>query len=154
MLVDGALMDNVPLAPMKALKTGPNVVVMLGGEESTRYQVDYNAIPGPAELAALLLNPFARRRLPPVPNILQVIMLSMMANRPSDLPLGDADVLIRPEVPVDLRFTHWDRHNEVFLDAYRGTAAWIAARQAEQDPKLGAVIGSDGAVCGARAASL
>jgi hypothetical protein len=127
---------------------------MLGAEESARYSVDYDAIPGPAELAALLLNPFARRRLPPVPNILQVIMLSMMANRPSDLPLTDSDVLIRPQVPDDLRFTHWERHNEVFRDAYRGTAAWIAARQAEQDPKLGAIIGSGRTACATRAASL
>jgi NTE family protein len=99
MLVDGALMDNVPLAPMKALKAGPNVVVVLSADAPTAYPVDYETIPGPRELAAALLNPFARRRLPPVPGILQVIMLSMFANRRLDLPLTPTDILIKPDLP-------------------------------------------------------
>jgi NTE family protein len=138
MLVDGALMDNVPLAPMKALKSGPNVIVMLGEDAPTTYTVDYQSIPGPRELAAAMLNPFARRRLPQAPGILQVIMLSMLANRPY-LELSDSDILIRPELPDDLRFTSWERHNEIFLHAYRRTAAWIEARMA--DPAVRAVIG-------------
>ena len=138
MLVDGALMDNVPLAPMKVLKTGPNVVVMLGSDAPTRYAVDYDAIPGPRELMAAMLNPFSRRRLPPAPGILQVIMLSMMANRPSGLELGDSDILIRPELPDDLRFTHWERHNEIFAQAYRGTVAWLATQA--DNPAVRAVI--------------
>jgi NTE family protein len=138
MLVDGALMDNVPLAPMKALKSGPNVIVMLGVDAPTTYAVDYQSIPGPRELAAAMLNPFARRRLPQAPGIIQVIMLSMLANRPY-LELSDSDILIRPELPDDLRFTSWERHNEIFLHAYRQTAAWIEARMA--DPAVRAVIG-------------
>jgi len=139
MLVDGAVMDNLPLAPMKALKTGPNVIVSLQ-DKPTTYKVDYDSIPGRRELAAALLNPFSRRRLPQVPSILQVIMLSMMANR-SDPQLGAADLLIRPELPADIRFTSWERHNEIFLHAYRGAAQWIEARMAEGDPRMRAVIG-------------
>ena len=89
-----------------------------------------------------MLNPFSRRRLPPVPSILQVIILSMLANRRADLPLSDTDILIRPELPADLRFTNWERHNETFLHAYRGVAAWIQAGLSEQDPRLRAVIGA------------
>jgi NTE family protein len=140
MLVDGALMDNVPLSPMKALKTGPNVVVTLGVDASTTYTVDYDSIPGPRELVVALLNPFSRRRLPQVPSILQVIMLSMLANRRLDLQLSDTDLHIRPELPEDLRFTNWDRHNEVFLHAYRGVASWIQSRVAEEDARVLAVI--------------
>ena len=139
MLVDGALMDNVPLAPMKALKSGPNVVVMLGSDAPRRYAVDYEAIPGPRALLAAMLNPFVRRRLPPAPGILQVIMLSMMANRPSALELSDSDILIRPQLPDDLRFAQWERHTEIFWQTYRDTAAWIAA-QMKENPALRAVI--------------
>ena len=128
MLVDGGLMDNVPLAPMKALKTGPNVVVALGTDAPTTYMVDYDASPGPRELIGAMLNPFSRRRLPQMPSILQVITLSMVANRRPDLELGDADILVRPDLPDDLRFTSWERHNEVFLQTYRGVAAWIRSR--------------------------
>ena len=140
MLVDGGLMDNVPLAAMKALKTGPNLVVILGTDAPTTYMVDYESIPGRGELAAAMLNPFSRRRLPQIPGILQVIMLSMVANRPADPRLGDDDILIQPDVPEDLRFTNWERHNEVFLHAYRGVASWIRARMAESDPKMLALI--------------
>lgn len=142
MLVDGGLMDNVPLAPMKALKTGPNVVVALSMDAPTTYAVDYESIPGPRELAAAMLNPFSRRRLPQIPGILQVIMLSMVANRRPILQLGDDDILIKPDLPEDLRFTNWERHNEVFLHAYRGVGSWIRARTAENDRKVLALIGA------------
>jgi NTE family protein len=140
MLVDGALMDNLPLAPMKALKTGPNVIVALGEDSPTSYAVDYDSIPGPRQLAAAMLNPFSRRKLPQVPGILQVIILSMLANRSADLQLGDTDILIRPELPANLRYTNWERHNQTFQHAYRGTAAWIQTGMAEKDARLGAVI--------------
>jgi NTE family protein len=142
MLVDGGLMDNVPLAAMKALKTGPNVVVTLGTDAPTTYMVDYESIPGRGELAAAMLNPFSRRRLPQIPGILQVIMLSMVANRRADPQLGDDDLLVNPDLPGDLRFTSWERHNEVFLHAYRGVASWIRARMTENDPKMLALVGA------------
>jgi NTE family protein len=142
MLVDGGLMDNVPLAPMKALKMGPNVVVTLGTDAPTTYAVDYESIPGPRELAAAMLNPFSRRRLPQIPGILQVIILSMVANRRGDLQLGDDDILVTPELPDDLRFTSWERHNEVFLHAYRGVGSWIRTRVAENDCKILALLGA------------
>jgi NTE family protein len=139
MLVDGALMDNLPLAPMKALKTGPNVIVSLRIDKPTTYSVDYDSIPGRRELVGALLNPFSRKRLPKVPGILQVIMLSMMANR-SDPRLNETDLLIRPDLPVDIRFTSWEQHRETFLHAYRGVAQWIRRRLADDDPRIRAVI--------------
>jgi NTE family protein len=141
MLVDGGLMNNVPLAPMKALKSGPNVIVTLGVDEPASYAVDYDSIPGAWELAIRMLNPFSRQQLPMAPSILQVVMLSMVANRRVDLPLSDTDVLVRPELPDGLRFTSWERHNEVFLHTYAGVGAWIQARIAERDPGVLAVIG-------------
>ena len=47
MLVDGALMDNVPIAPMRALKTGPNVVVVLGVDSLTKVRRGLRVDPGP-----------------------------------------------------------------------------------------------------------
>ena len=87
-----------------------------------------------------MLNPFARKRLPQVPSIVQVITLSMFANRRSDVQPRETDILIRPELPEDLRFTSWERHKRCSCSAYRGIAAWIAARLAQRDPALLAVI--------------
>jgi NTE family protein len=112
------------------------VVVALSTDAPTTYSVDYDSIPGRRELIAAMLNPFSRRRLPQMPGILQVITLSMLANRRPDLELADTDILVKPDLPGDLRFTSWERHNEVFLHTYRGVAAWIRNRIAENDPKV------------------
>jgi hypothetical protein len=66
-------------------------------------------------------------------------MLSILANRRPDLELSDTDILIKPELPEDLRFASWERHNEIFLRAYHGVASWIQTRLAEDDPKVLAV---------------
>src|SRR5262249_23555110 len=137
----GGVMHHAPLPQRRALKSGPTVVAILGADNAMRHPVDYAAIPGPLELAAMMLNPFSRQRLPQAPNVLQVIMLSLAANRPSDLLLSKTDVAIWPEIPGDCRFTSWDRHNEIFLCAYRGAVAWMQARLAEQDAGVLAVIG-------------
>jgi len=140
MLVDGTLMDNVPLAPMKTLKTGPNVVVNVGAPHPTKYAVDYNSIPGARELLTSMLNPFSRARLPQVPSILQVVMLSMLANRRANPELSETDVLITPELPEQFRFTSWERHNDIFMYSYHQIASLIQARLAENDPRFRGVI--------------
>jgi NTE family protein len=146
MLVDGGLIDNVPLAPMKALKTGPNVVVAFGHGGPKTYHIDYDAIPSRGRLLATWLNPFRRRSWPKVPSLLQVIMLSMVANRGGDLPLGENDILLQPRLPGGMRFTNWERHTEAFQFAHRETSSWIAAQIADGDPKLLALMGArDGA---------
>ena len=140
MLVDGAIMDNVPLAPMKALKSGPNVVVALGLWEPRQYDVDYDSIPGPLALAATVLNPF--RRLPQVPTIYQVIMLSLFADGHTDLQPGESDILIKPELPEDVHLNSFERHNEIFQHSYRKVRTWLDARIAADDPRIRGVIGT------------
>ena len=142
MLVDGGLMDNVPLAPMQALKTGPNVVVAFGGGGPKTYRINYDAIPGRRQLLMAWLNPFRRHWWPKVPSMLQVIMLSMVANRGGDVPLGDDDVLIQPRLPPGMRFTNWERHTETFRLAHQETAAWIDAQIAEGDAKILSLVSS------------
>ena len=85
------------------------------------------------EIGAQLQPPGARP-------VLQVIMLSMLANRRPDLQLSDSDILTRPKLPDDLRFTSWERHNEIFTHTYRRVASWIQARLAEDGSKALAMI--------------
>ena len=140
MLVDGALMDSVPLAPMKALKQGPNVIVAVGLDKRRKYPVDYDTIPGPAALLASMFNPFGRRRLAHIPSVLQVVMHSMLVHCQPELPLSNTDVLIQPEFPADFRFTSWARHADILWCAYRAAAAQISSRLADGDPGFLAVI--------------
>ena len=60
MLVDGGVVDNIPLAPMKALKSGPNLVVHFGAPPAQPYTVKYENIPGRRQLLCQMLNPFSR----------------------------------------------------------------------------------------------
>ncbi len=141
MLVDGAIMDNVPLAPMKELKRGPNLIVSFGATEPRRYPVDYDSIPGSAELAARMVNPFGRRRLPELPGLFQVIAQSMLAHRPLQMMLDDGDLLLCPPMPADLSYMDWTRHSHVLSIAYRAARDRIASGLAEADPRLMAVLG-------------
>ena len=140
MLVDGALVGNIPLTQMHQIKAGPNVVVVLGTEPSKPYRVDYDSIPGRVQLIAALFNPFSRRRLPKTPSILQIVMLSMLTDRRQDLPLSQADILITPQLPADMRFIDWERHTEVFMKTYKEVAAWVQMRIAEKDSRILSVI--------------
>ena len=49
MLVDGCLLDNVPIRTMHQLKNGPNVVVSFHLPELERFDVDYDTLPTRAE---------------------------------------------------------------------------------------------------------
>ncbi|WP_292015939.1 patatin-like phospholipase family protein [Mesorhizobium sp.] len=140
MLVDGAIMNNLPLEQMRELKTGPNVIVSFGSSGPQKYHVDYDRIPGRSELAVALLNPFGRARLPQVPSMLQVIAASMLAHGPQDIAVGDEDVLVCPQ--VSSTFMDWSRHSALFSDAHDRTAQWIEERLRQNDSGLRAVLGN------------
>jgi NTE family protein len=81
MLVDGAVTDNIPLRPMKALKAGPNLVVHFGERGMPqRVLADYMAIPGRWKLIRQMLTRSGRGKLPDVPNPVSVLQ------RPSHAP--------------------------------------------------------------------
>jgi len=140
MLVDGGIVDNVPLGPMRSLKSGPNVIVALRPEPPVTYALDYRSIPGPWAALLARFNPFVRGKRPRVPNILQVVTLAMVANRRQDLALGPTDMLIAPALPANFQWTRWDSHTEVLTCAYRETAAALRRQLDNDDPCLSAMI--------------
>src|SRR5262245_25387473 len=140
MLVDGAIMNNLPLEQMRELKTGPNVVVGFESSGPQKYHIDYDRIPGASELAVTLLNPFARARLPQVPGIFHVISASMLAHGPQNIAVGEEDVLVCPQIPLAVSFMDWTRHSDLYLNAYDSTRRWIEERLREKDVVLQALI--------------
>ena len=81
MLVDGAILDNVPIGVMHELKSGPNVVISFEVPKLQRFEVDYRTLPGRAALLKAMLNPLLRRAFPRAPGPGTVLMRAMMANR-------------------------------------------------------------------------
>lgn len=119
MLVDGCLLDNVPISTMHALKSGPNVVVSFEIPELERFDVKYESLPSRAELIRLSINPLTRGKLPDAPGLTTVLMRSLMAGRDDFLrQMKQDDVLFVPPIPADTGILDWHRHAELVRNAY------------------------------------
>jgi hypothetical protein len=116
------------------------VIVALPINAPTTYDVDYHTIPTLREAILAALNPFTDRKPPQIPSIVQVIILSMTANRRQDLPLTGTDLLIQPKLAPDVHWFSWERHTEVLTCAYRDAAATLRAGLAQADPRVLAVL--------------
>lgn len=141
MLVDGCLIDNVPLAPMHQLKSGPNLVVHFGNPATETFDVDYDSLPGRLELAAAMLLPFRRRSLPVAPSAVNVLWRSLVAHQRYDsLSATPLDHVMRPPLPAGLRITEFERHTEIFQSSYLWACKTIAALEVEGDPSITAIL--------------
>ncbi|MGQ0672023.1 MAG: patatin-like phospholipase family protein [Hyphomicrobium sp.] len=129
MLVDGGLLDNVPIRLMHELKSGPNVVVSFLVPEMERFDVSYDSLPKRAELLKRLLIPFGQSKLPPAPSLITVLMRSLMANRDDyHRHLTPDDLLLVPPIPPEIGFLDWHRHRELYEAGYK----WACERMREK----------------------
>jgi len=141
MLVDGCLIDNVPLGPMHQLKSGPNLVVHFGEQAIETFDVDYAALPGRFELLASMLVPFRKRLFPSAPSAVNVLWRSLVAHQRYDiLPTTPLDVVMRPPIPADIDVTDFDRHTDIFNASYLWARSAIAELEAEASPALEALL--------------
>jgi NTE family protein len=139
MLVDGGLVDNIPLKPMHSLKAGPNVVVHFGLPKFEAFPIDYEAIPGRWSLIARML--FSRRNLPAVPGPVNILRRCLFANATFDQSLlGPHDLILDPPAFPGSNFFDFARHTEVFRASYRWAIERIDAQIAKADPVMMALI--------------
>lgn len=119
MLVDGALVDNVPVRVMRDLKSGPNIVVSFETPQLERFAVDYKQFPSRGALLRRMLLPFSRHPLPDAPGLGAVLMRSMLATRNDfEQHLREGDLLMVPPVPSGMGVLDWGRHRELMDTAY------------------------------------
>jgi NTE family protein len=138
MLVDGAILDNVPIRVMHELKSGPNVVISFEVPELKQFKVDYRSLPGRAALLKAMINPFLRRALPAAPGVGTVLMRSLMANRRDfERRLRPEDLLLVPPFPPDMGMLDWHRHTELMDASYRWAMREIARLRADGHVALG-----------------
>jgi NTE family protein len=144
MLVDGAVVDNIPLAPMKALKSGPNLIVHFEAPPAPPYTVKYESIPGRWQLLCRMLNPFAREKLPDVPGPVSILRRCFgIHQNPHLLPLEPLDLVLAPPPFPGSSDIDFDRHTEVFEAAYRWCIRHIDRLVAERNRALEAILGSE-----------
>ena len=80
MLIDGGVLDNVPIKSMKKLKTGPNIILSFAPKYDDALKIDYSSLPGRTKLMQTIINPFSKNRLPDAPGVGSVLMRSMVLN--------------------------------------------------------------------------
>jgi NTE family protein len=142
LLVDGGVVDNIPLGPMSAIKTGPNLVVHFGLRGRVqRFEVDYMSIPGRWQLARSLLTRTGRGRLPAIPGPIGVLQRCLVLNQdPDRLPIGPLDLVLPvPELP-GATLLDFDRHFEVFEGAYQWCKRRIDELGEQGDAALAAIL--------------
>ncbi len=119
MLVDGCLLDNVPLASMRSLKTGPNVVIEFKVPQLDRFAVSHRSLPSRQQLVWAALTKAGRTGLPKAPSPQTVLMRSLMLYRrdlASELSAGD--ILLEPAMPEGMSHLEWHRHGELRAAAH------------------------------------
>lgn len=140
MLVDGGLVDNLPVDVMHGLKPGPNIVSTCAARKTGTFSVSYDDLPGRGELARRMINPFGAP-LPEAPGVADVIIRSLMANQGLDkVVLGEEDWLVHSPLPEGIGFMNWARHRELAAVAFEYMQGEIAARRAGADPLLAAFL--------------
>jgi NTE family protein len=151
MLVDGCLIDNVPLAPMHQLKSGPNLVVHFGEPAAEMFDVQYSDLPGRLELIAAMLLPFGRKKLPAAPSAVNVLWRSLVAHQRYDvLPTAALDLVMRPPLPLGVDVTDFDRHTDIFLASYLWARDAINELEAAGNPAITEILASGKAAKGRR----
>jgi NTE family protein len=136
LLVDGCLLDSVPLEAMRSLKSGPNLVVDFGLAAEERCPVRYEDVPGRREILRRALRAFTGRGLPPVPGIPKVVLKSLMLHGQRRTELGAGDLLLSPPLPADMGILDWKRHRELAAAARAYTEDALAAARAASHPAL------------------
>ena len=135
MLVDGCLLDNVPVKTMRVIKQGPNVVIDLDVPLMDRFDVDNASLPSRLQLLWRTLNPFARIGLPQAPGPGVVLMRSLMLNRRDSLnDLQPDDLLLVPAIPDGIGHLDWHRHAQLRSSAYTFAVAELARVKARGHP--------------------
>ena len=142
MLVDGGVIDNIPLRSMKTLKAGPNLVVHFGMRAmQQRFEVDYMSIPGRWDLIRKMLTSAGRRKLPAVPNPISVLQRCLVMNQSAELlPVGPLDLVLAVPALPGANFIDFDRHSEVFEAAYQWCRGRIDELVEKGDPALAAIL--------------
>lgn len=132
MLVDGCLLDNVPVRVMHELKSGPNVVVAFEVPQLERFDVNYQSLPSRGRLMQRMLQPYGRKPLPAAPSLGSVLLRSLMANRQGfERFLRPDDLLIVPPLPQDMSILDWGRHRELMDQSFAWCVEEIARRRVE-----------------------
>jgi NTE family protein len=144
-LVDGGVLDNIPVEIMRAAKAGPNVVVALRTDIGAHWRI--GATYADVRSTGQLVRDIMLRRKPKdrFPSLIEVMSRSMVVSSEGSVEsaLAQADALLIPPIPDDMQILDWHRGRDVAEAARQFTAHAIASRadlaaMKEEPPAAGA----------------
>ncbi len=134
LLVDGGVLDNVPVATMRDIKWGPNIVINLAIERARTSIFDYSRLPSRTQFLAYPVLK-ARKLLPDAPNPAAVLMRCLAARRPRfDLFMTTRDILLSPPIPPTMSMMDWTHHADLVRIGYEYAAPILTRLRAEAHP--------------------
>ena len=118
-LVDGGIVDNLPIAVMRNLKSGPNIVVSLRRQDRWRVEGSYESLPTRRGLLRDLL--LGRWRKPTYPSLTNIIVrgMSITSGRRLEETVEGGDLFVVPTGTEGVGFLEWEKAREVADAAYR-----------------------------------
>ncbi|MEM9871271.1 MAG: patatin-like phospholipase family protein [Pseudomonadota bacterium] len=119
-LIDGSLIDNVPIEAMRQLKPGPNIILNFLPDKAWRVEAKYEDLPTRGQALAGLLRRMPRD-VPRHPTAFDVLARSMRVNARkllTEINVED-DVLLNLSVLKGMSFLDWKRGRELFDAAYQ-----------------------------------
>lgn len=129
-LVDGGVLDNIPVATMRGAKAGPNVVVALRANvgEQWRIGASYADVRSPGQLLRDIV--LRRKQKAPFPSLVEVMSRSMVVSSEGSVEsaLAQADALLIPPIPADMQILDWHLGRDIAEAARLYTAAAIATQ--------------------------
>ena len=127
-LVDGGVLDNIPVLTMREMKKGPNIVVTLGdASQKWRVTAAYDSL---RRRGKLLRDVLLRRKAPEdFPGIVDVMQRSMVVSSriASRTMLRDGDIMLTPPIIDGMKILDWHlgrRQSEI-------AATYVAEQMAE-----------------------
>ena len=136
-LVDGGVLDNIPVTIMREAKAGPNVVVSLRSDAGEDWRLDapYNSLRTPWQLFRDMI--FRRKPKTPFPSLVEIMSRSMVVSSASVVRqnLASADVLLVPPVPETMKILDWHLGKELSEAARVYTTQRIIENEALSEMK-------------------
>lgn len=141
-LVDGAIMDNVPVSAMRRIKPGPNVAIILSPDEDWRIRHAYRNLPTRRRLAGQLA--LRRHDGQDFPRIIEVVGRAMMvtSSRAMRQLAQSGDLLLEPPAVPGMGLLSWKQiraqeaaaydYTSRRLDEAGGFAALMAQAKADR----------------------
>jgi NTE family protein len=118
-LIDGGLLNNVPITVMRDLKSGPNLILNFLPPKPWRARTSYEDFPNRGQAIAALFKR-AKKGAPRKPTMFSILSRTMVVNSRRLLQhtdIGD-DVLLNISTLRGMGFMNWKRGRELFDVAY------------------------------------